>query len=194
MDTMTDRLFIDQDGDACLEPADRDDNLVALPARDDDGNILNPEAWERMVKSFNAMADLKDSLDTLSSAMRRAKKRRGPMTDQLPERIWAEVIDPSGCGHFGPTKMAESETLFLRADTAVTKAEAGAMVAAAAAVSMNSMSRSLSGVIRNKMARLGRAAELGELEAEAEKMRSERMRRSAFSRKRVKPQGGKDER
>ena len=54
---MTDRLFIDQDGDACLEPHDREDNLVALPARDDDGNILNPAAWVEMVRRFNHIAD-----------------------------------------------------------------------------------------------------------------------------------------
>lgn len=55
---------------------------------------------------------------------------------------------------------------------------------AAEAVSMPSMSRSLSGVIRNSMSRLGRAAEVGELEREIGKMRSERSRRSALHRKR----------
>jgi len=52
--------------------------------------------------------------------------------------------------------------------------------AAADAVSVPSMTRSLSGVIRNSMSRLGRAAERGEIEAEAEKMRRERMRRSVL--------------
>lgn len=51
---------------------------------------------------------------------------------------------------------------------------------AAEAVSMASMSRSLSGVIRNSMKRLGRAAEGGELEREIDKMRAERHRRSAL--------------
>lgn len=53
---------------------------------------------------------------------------------------------------------------------------------AAKAVSMQSMARSLSGVIRNNMSRLGRAAERGEMEAEIDKMRSERARRTALRR------------
>lgn len=51
---MTNRIFIDEDGDACLAPSGRDKNLVALPARDDDGSILNPEAWQAMVDAYNA--------------------------------------------------------------------------------------------------------------------------------------------
>lgn len=53
---------------------------------------------------------------------------------------------------------------------------------AAGAVSMASMSRSLAGVIRNNMARLGKAAERGELETEAAKMKFERMRRKKIRR------------
>lgn len=48
---------------------------------------------------------------------------------------------------------------------------------AAKAVSVPSMTRSLTGVIRNNMRRLGRAAENGDLEREIDKMRQERRRR-----------------
>lgn len=51
---------------------------------------------------------------------------------------------------------------------------------AAEAVSVPSMTRSLTGVIRNNMKRLGRAAESGDLEGEIEKMRQERTRRRAL--------------
>ncbi|WP_411839811.1 hypothetical protein [Paracoccus sp. ME4] len=53
---MTDQLFIDEDGDACLAPIGRDKNLVALPARDEDGSILNPKAWRAMVDAYNRAA------------------------------------------------------------------------------------------------------------------------------------------
>ena len=51
---------------------------------------------------------------------------------------------------------------------------------AATAVPWDSCKRSLSGVIRNNMARLGKAAERGALEVEIKKMKSERARISAI--------------
>lgn len=53
---MADQLFIDEDGDACLAPSGRDMNLVALPARGDDGSVLNPKAWQAMVEAYNRAA------------------------------------------------------------------------------------------------------------------------------------------
>lgn len=54
---------------------------------------------------------------------------------------------------------------------------------AAAAVSMDSMGRSLAGVIRNNMKRLGRAAEKGEMEAEIKAMaRQRRERKKVYQR------------
>lgn len=57
---MADQLFIDEDGDACLSPSGRDMNLVALPARGDDGSILNPKAWQAMVEAYNRAAAAQD--------------------------------------------------------------------------------------------------------------------------------------
>lgn len=57
---MADQLFIDEDGDACLSPSGRDMNLVALPARGDDGSILNPKAWQAMVDAYNRAAAAQD--------------------------------------------------------------------------------------------------------------------------------------
>lgn len=47
------KLFIDDDGDAYLEPEGSPLNLVALPALDENGAILNPEAWAEMIRRFN---------------------------------------------------------------------------------------------------------------------------------------------
>lgn len=47
-------LAIDLDDDAYVLPSGSERNLVALPARDDNGEILNPEIWRGMVFRFNA--------------------------------------------------------------------------------------------------------------------------------------------
>jgi hypothetical protein len=54
--------------------------------------------------------------------------------------------------------------------------------AAAEAVAWESCKRSLAGVIRNGMKRLGDAAERGEMEAEIRSMRSQRVRETAMRR------------
>lgn len=55
------------------------------------------------------------------------------MTDQLPERIWAEPQSSYDLGgYYWPREDdAEKTTLFLRADTAIPRSQADAMVAAA---------------------------------------------------------------
>jgi len=55
-------LFIDNDGDACFLPSGADRNLVALPARDENGAILNPEIWHGMIAAWNRRADLSSPL------------------------------------------------------------------------------------------------------------------------------------
>jgi hypothetical protein len=47
-------LAFDADGDAYVLPSGRGRNLVALAARDDNGDILNPEIWRELVRRFNA--------------------------------------------------------------------------------------------------------------------------------------------
>lgn len=47
-------LAFDTDGDAYVLPSGSERNLVALPARDDNGETLNPEIWLAMVFRFNA--------------------------------------------------------------------------------------------------------------------------------------------
>ena len=51
-------IALDDDNDAYLLPDGSPNNLLALPARDDDGSILNPVQWENMVARFNAAPDL----------------------------------------------------------------------------------------------------------------------------------------
>ena len=47
-------LAIDTDDDAYVLPSGRERNLVALAARDDNGDLLHPEIWREMVGRFNA--------------------------------------------------------------------------------------------------------------------------------------------
>ena len=47
-------LAIDLDDDAYVLPSGSEWNLVALPARDDNGDILHPFIWRGMVSRFNA--------------------------------------------------------------------------------------------------------------------------------------------
>lgn len=49
-------LFIDEEGDACFLPSGAPNNLVALPARDENGDILNPEIWHGMIDVWNRRA------------------------------------------------------------------------------------------------------------------------------------------
>ncbi len=58
-----DRIFIDEDGDACLAPSGRPANLVALPACNDVGDLLNPDAWAKMVKAHNVYDEMRDMIE-----------------------------------------------------------------------------------------------------------------------------------
>jgi hypothetical protein len=53
MSDASEQLAIDEDDDAYLLPSGRKNNLVALPARDDDYEIMHPEVWREMVRRFN---------------------------------------------------------------------------------------------------------------------------------------------
>ena len=87
-------LFIDQDGDACLAPSGRGMNLVALPGRDDDGSLLQPDAWQAMVDRFNAFptlaSDLATALDDLEKARAEVARLREALTaaDALSKAAW----------------------------------------------------------------------------------------------------------
>lgn len=63
------RLFIDDDGDACLLPEGSIENLVALPARDEDGHVMHEEAWQLMVQRFNLYPALLADRDRLAAAL-----------------------------------------------------------------------------------------------------------------------------
>lgn len=82
-------LFIDEDGDACFLPSGADCNLVALPARDERGELLNPEIWHGMIEAWNRRADLATPLGAV--AMREASDE-GPQ--ELPKRYTCD-----GCKH-----------------------------------------------------------------------------------------------
>ena len=58
-------LAIDTDGDAYVLPSNTEGNLVSLPARDDNGEILNPGIWQAMVFRFNAYPALTAKVDSL---------------------------------------------------------------------------------------------------------------------------------
>lgn len=63
MSNAPDKIFIDEDGDACLSPSGRPMNLVAMPAYNEDTyNLLNPDAWHKMVMAFNHHDELVDLL------------------------------------------------------------------------------------------------------------------------------------
>ena len=62
-------LAFDTDGDAYVLPSNIEGNLVALPARDDNGEILNPEIWLAMVLRFNAYPALTAENNRLRDAL-----------------------------------------------------------------------------------------------------------------------------
>lgn len=57
------QLIIDTDGDACITDG-REFDLVALPACDHNGAILNPNEWVEMVRRFNNWPALSAALAT----------------------------------------------------------------------------------------------------------------------------------
>ena len=84
-------IFIDQDGDACLAPSGRDMNLVALPARDDDGSLLRPDAWAAMVNRFNEFPPLATDL---AAALERIAALEGAIEEATdPDAIWEVLSD-----------------------------------------------------------------------------------------------------
>ena len=93
-DEMSDDLFIDEDGDACLSPPGRDQNLVALPARDENGGILNPEAWAAMVDRFNAHEALTARIEALEAALQEAEEAmEGAQYDLWRDGLYTEGIE-----------------------------------------------------------------------------------------------------
>ena len=77
-------LFLDEDGDACLAPPGRPRNLVALPARDENGESLNPETWRLMVERFNTAA----RIEALEAALENIRELNMTATDEDGHR-WA---------------------------------------------------------------------------------------------------------
>jgi hypothetical protein len=60
-------IAVDDDGDAYLLPSGLPNNLLALPARDDNGAVLNALQWQNMVARFNAAPDIaRTALDALA--------------------------------------------------------------------------------------------------------------------------------
>ena len=105
------RIAVDDDGDAYLLPSGLPNNLLALPACDDNGKVLNVLQWQNMVARYNLAPDLArtalDALARLSDAQAAqalvVERAVGVVLDQVrdePLEVYAEAIralaDPSG--------------------------------------------------------------------------------------------------
>ena len=68
------RLAIDEDGDAYLLPSGRENNLVALPAVDENNVPLHPEIFRQLVDRFNAYEVLTARVAELIHDLERLKE------------------------------------------------------------------------------------------------------------------------
>lgn len=82
------RIAIDGDGDAYLLPSGLPNNLLALPARDDDGNVLNVLQWKSMVARFDAAPTLAAELIPARAKLEAAEKLAKALDALIDGRNW----------------------------------------------------------------------------------------------------------
>ena len=75
-------LAIDLDDDAYVLPSGSEWNLVALPARDDNGDILHPFIWRGMVSRFNACPALTALATEQQAQIERLREALKPFADE----------------------------------------------------------------------------------------------------------------